>query len=423
MMAIQSTSHAQVVANAGPDTTICLGMAVQIGGSPTAWGGSPPYTYSWLPATGLSAVSDPNPFASPATTTTYTVTVHDNGGQTNTDMMIVTVNPNPVITIVPQNAVICAGSCITLSGSGGITYTWSGGLMGPNPTVCPATTTTYTVTGTNMNGCFGTATTTVVVDSALIVNLTTTNASCSTCTDGTATVSVLSGTPPYTYFWSNGSTVANQTALGVGTYWMTVTDANGCMSTDTCYIGIGNCAANFNLVPDSIVQHLYYAINNSSGVPPLHYLWSWGDGGSDTITYPSHTYAVAGLYNICVTINDSIGCSSTFCDSSNIAKSGNTIITVMVIDPTTVSIQELNKDLNLSLAPNPFSYSTSIQLSNPLQSATLSIYDILGKEVKHLQNLRGKEITIQRENMKAGMYFYSLTDKTGILGKGKLIVE
>jgi hypothetical protein len=47
----------------------------------------------------------------------------------------------------------------------------------------------------------------------------------------------------------------------------------------------------------------------------------------------------------------------------------------------------------------------------------------LGKEVKYIAGLNGKEITIQREEMKSGMYFYYLMDKTELIGKGKIIVE
>jgi hypothetical protein len=204
---------------------------------------------------------------------------------------------------------------------------------------------------------------------------------------------------------------------------VTVVDGNGCLGSATAIIGIGNCAANFNLIPDSVIQHLYYAINLSSGVPPLHYLWNWGDGTTDSIAYPNHTYVVAGIYNICVTISDSVGCSSTFCDSSNIAKSGNTVITVMVIDPATVGVQEINNNLNLQLFPNPFSTSGTLLLSSPVQNASLTVYDMLGKEIKHIPNLTGKEIIIQRDNMKAGMYFFRIEDKSGVIGKGKFVVE
>jgi hypothetical protein len=82
-------------ADAGPDRTINFGGSVGIGGSPTAIGGTPPYTYSWTPTTGLNNPTIANPIASPTSTTIYTVLVTDNNGCTDTDSMTVTVQTLP----------------------------------------------------------------------------------------------------------------------------------------------------------------------------------------------------------------------------------------------------------------------------------------------------------------------------------------
>jgi hypothetical protein len=79
-------------ADAGPDRVILPGDAIVIGGTPTASGGTPLYGYSWTPTTGLDNASFANPTASPVVNTTYTVTVIDSNGCTDTDDMIVTVD-------------------------------------------------------------------------------------------------------------------------------------------------------------------------------------------------------------------------------------------------------------------------------------------------------------------------------------------
>jgi hypothetical protein len=60
-----------VIANAGANQTVCAGQTVQLG--PGSY--NPNYSYSWSPTAGLSAAYVANPIASPATTTTYTLTV------------------------------------------------------------------------------------------------------------------------------------------------------------------------------------------------------------------------------------------------------------------------------------------------------------------------------------------------------------
>ena len=78
------TTHAtaQLVANAGNLQNICLGSSVTLGGNPTAGGGTPPYSYTWNPATGLNSASIANPTATPTTTSSYTLTVTDGVGAT-----------------------------------------------------------------------------------------------------------------------------------------------------------------------------------------------------------------------------------------------------------------------------------------------------------------------------------------------------
>jgi hypothetical protein len=82
--------------DAGPDRTISSGGSTLIGGSPTTYGGKPPYNYSWNPTAGLDDSTLANPAASPTGTTTYTVTVTDNKSCTGSDSMTVYVQtPSP----------------------------------------------------------------------------------------------------------------------------------------------------------------------------------------------------------------------------------------------------------------------------------------------------------------------------------------
>ena len=86
-----SVKECDVAANAGSDDIICAGTCAILGDSPTATGGTPPYTYLWTPGAGLSSDTAANPQACPDTTTTYTLTVTDSNDLTDTDQVVVTV--------------------------------------------------------------------------------------------------------------------------------------------------------------------------------------------------------------------------------------------------------------------------------------------------------------------------------------------
>src|SRR3989344_2874780 len=137
-----------VVASAGIDTSICLGSSVQL----TATGGT---TYSWTPTVGLSNSNIANPIASPTVTTSYVVTV--TAGCSQKDTVVVAVNASPTANAGADTS-IYLGGFVQLSASGGGSYSWSPstGLSATNianPVASPITTTTYTMTVTDVNGC------------------------------------------------------------------------------------------------------------------------------------------------------------------------------------------------------------------------------------------------------------------------------
>ena len=80
-------------AHAGADTSSACGLNPMIGGSPSATGGTGPYTYLWTPTTGLSNFASANPMANPGSSTTYTLQVTDANGCIATDSMNLTVQP------------------------------------------------------------------------------------------------------------------------------------------------------------------------------------------------------------------------------------------------------------------------------------------------------------------------------------------
>ncbi|REJ84608.1 MAG: T9SS C-terminal target domain-containing protein [Bacteroidetes bacterium] len=389
LLSLQLKSFSQPLsADAGLDSLICVGSSMVLGGSPSASGGTPPYVYTWSPSFGLSSASDANPIATPLSTTTYSLTVSDSLGAMATSQITVTVSPVPVVS-AGMDQFICYGDSLQLNGSGGISYFWSpsGGLSDPyvaNPVCFANNTTTYTLTAWNGSGCSGTDDITVTVDPPINLSIITTPASCLGCVDGSAIVNVSGGTAPFTYFWHLGPPVTSSSVNGLaaGVYTMTVTDAYGCTATSAFVISVGQCLADFTMIADTLLQHHYFIINNSTGIAPIQYVWNWGDGTpQDSIAYPSHTYSAAGFYTITLTITDSTNCSSTYTSMVQVIRSNNPMITVDVIPPIPTGISETSNTTILSVYPNPAANYINI---NSQPGSQIEFYNLEGKKVKSL---------------------------------------
>lgn len=193
-------------------------------------------SYAWNPATDLSSASIQNPIASPASTTTYAVTVTDERGCTATDDVTVTVGLPNVVANSDAGNTICEGGTLTLTGSGATSYTWTNGVT-DGVTFEPASTATYVVTGMDASGCSNTDTITVVVNSAPTVTASSDATGDMIC-EGNSVTLTASGTAT-NYTWNNSVTngVAFEPA-STATYIVTGTDANNCSNTDTIVVTV-----------------------------------------------------------------------------------------------------------------------------------------------------------------------------------------
>jgi len=148
----------EITATATP-AEICIGESSDLMVSSDITG----TTFNW--SNGLG--TNPNVTVSPSATTTYSVTGTTPEGCTGTAEVTVTVHPLPEITVTADPSEICLGDSSDLMVSSditGTTFNWSNGLgTNPNVTVSPTATTTYSVTGTTIEGCTGTAEVTVTV--------------------------------------------------------------------------------------------------------------------------------------------------------------------------------------------------------------------------------------------------------------------
>lgn len=194
-------------------------------------GGTAPYDYS-LNGGGFTT----NGNFTTLTAGTYTVTVRDDNGCTLDTTVTLTEPAELVVTANVTNATCfnSADGAISLTVSGGVspyTYSWSNGLPAqPNQTGLDGG--NYDVTVTDDNGCIETLSIVVGQSPEIFVSIAdVTDVSCNGAADGEIDLTVLGGTPPFTFAWTGGATNEDPQNLSGGTYTVTVTDDNGCTIT------------------------------------------------------------------------------------------------------------------------------------------------------------------------------------------------
>jgi len=308
-------------ANAGNNQTICSGASATIGGSPTAQYGTSPYTYSWSSSPAGFSSSAANPVVSPTITTTYTVTVTDNTPSTATSSVIVTVNPAPTAT-ANNNGPVCPGTTLNLTGgpSSMSGYSWSGPnsftSSSQNLTVSSSVTTamagTYIVTVTNSDGCTGTASTVVTVNSPPTAIANNNGPICVgealNLTGGPGGMTGYSWSGPGSYTSSSQSPTVSSSATTAmsGTYTVTVTNSNGCTGTASTVVTINPSPIANAGTNDTMCAGNSTTLNASGGGT---YNWSPSTGlSSVTIPNPVANPTVTTIYVVTVTNG---GCSAT----------------------------------------------------------------------------------------------------------------
>ncbi len=179
-----------------------------------------------------------------------------------------------------------------------------------------------------------------------------------------------------------------------------------CMDINTC------CTASFYHYPDTSAQYTLTVVNTSSG-DSLSYLWDFGDGTISTDALPSHTYAAADSYELCLTITNSSGnCSDTFCSNISVLYKTINPLSINVIssnDNTAIPDVEL---LEMNIFPNPTSEIIYF-LPSMEEEFTVNIYDLMGK----LLLTKSNSTAVNLESLASGMYLFEVKWKNKRLTK------
>jgi hypothetical protein len=311
---VNITQPTLLVATQGTtNNTSCNGGA---NGSATVnvTGGTTPYSYNW----GGTPIGDGTATISGLAAGTYNVTVTDANTCQTTQNFTITQPTVLVATAGAQTNVLCNGGAngsATVSvtgGTGTYTYSWapSGGTAA---TASGLVAGTYTVTVKDANLCQTTQSFTITQPAALVATAgAQTNVNCRGDFTGSATVSVTGGTGAYTYAWApSGGTAATASGLAAGTYTVTVTDANGCIDTQSFTITqplavLATTAGTVNNVSCNGGANGSAAVNVTGGTTPYTYNWDGTPIGDGTANISG---LAAGTYN--VTITDANNCQTT----------------------------------------------------------------------------------------------------------------
>lgn len=202
-------------------TTLCQGDAVTLSGAGAT-------TYSWN-----NSITDGVAFT-PNGTSNYILTGTDPNGCSSTSQVTVNVNPLPNVVANTSSSVICQGETLTLTGSGALNYNWDNGVV-DGVAFSPTSNATYSVIGTDANGCINTDQITVnFVNTAPPVasNSAASNQICQG-TNSLLTGTVNSGAGETIAWYANntlitGANSATYSASQAGAYYNIVTNIDGC---------------------------------------------------------------------------------------------------------------------------------------------------------------------------------------------------
>lgn len=361
------------------------------------------------------------------------------GGCTSTwcDSVVVTNSPcnnmmTVAITITDESVCgLCDGSAAAVVNGGTAPFTYSWTNNGTTPTISNLCSGYYNVFVTDANGCqAATSGPPVSCPSNCQASFTySQNGNVVTFSNTSTGLNNIGSN----YFWNYGDNTtsfgpfpAPHTYTANGTYMvcLTLSDSlQNCTSTYCDTITItgqqNNCSVYFSLFQDSVNTLLWYAYPAVTGTAPFTYLWDFGDGNQSTQASPSHTYAQAGQYTLCLTITDANGCSSTYCDSSSV-RAMQLSMQFLNVMPFTTGIQE-HENLAGKVAPNPADQFIDITLEKETKG-TVRITDMLGNTLLE-NNMQSRSLRMDISMLPAGYYTISVITANGSMNKKVAIVR
>ncbi|MEO8762632.1 MAG: gliding motility-associated C-terminal domain-containing protein, partial [Bacteroidia bacterium] len=355
-----ATATATVTTISSPSITvtpssnpICLGASSTL----TATGAS---TYTWTADPTLSTTTNSVTVATPSlNNTSYTVSGSVGTCSAIPTVITISVTPNPTVTAT--STVTCAGTATSLTASGATTYTWTpatglSSATGSFVTTTPTTTSFYTVTGTDGNGCIGVNTATVTANPLPNVNA---GLDVPVCKGGSVQ---LGATGADTYIWTpstglSANNVSNPTATPSVTTSYNVVGTNtltGCTKTDNVQVTISS--VNPVIIADPQTGEAPLTVGFTNGTTgATTYTWSYGNGSTQVTSTNVNTqtiYQNVGTYTVTLSAVDATGCP------------GQTSTVIIVTEGFSISIPNIFTPNGDAINDNFFVKSSGVSTMN-----------------------------------------------------------
>jgi hypothetical protein len=258
--------------------------------------------FSWSTSNGNIRSGQNSAMAVVDTSGIYTLVVTDLGnGCSASDTIEILEFAAPQISLDSINEILCNGDSdgyLSIAITGGLVpydILWSNG----DTTIELANLNAgnYSVEVTDALGCSDTMDFNLDEPSSISLSSSATGETSSGANDGTAMVAVSGGTLPYSVNWSNGDTTLSINNLAPGTYFVSVSDGNDCVASDTVIVNSFDCNLNAVITTDNIAcfgdSDASASITISNGLAPFVIEWSNGDTGLIAENLPAGNFSVS----------------------------------------------------------------------------------------------------------------------------------
>lgn len=300
---------------------------------------------------------------------TYYVTVVDTNGCTTSDTVTVNEFTAPSVEL-GQDFTVCSSQPVTLdAGTGFVSYQWSNAET--TQSIAVTASGSYSVTVTDANGCTATDAINVTIEQEHLFDL---GSDIEVCAGTNVTLDAAPGAA--SYLWSDGSTGQTLNVTASGSYTVTATTANGCVTSDSIVVVINNPMV--DLGTQSICNGSPAVLDAGAGF--ASYQWS------DNSTGQTITVTTAGQYH--VTVTDTNGCTAS--DTINVNANPLPVVSLGG-DVTICSDASAMLDAGAGFASYQWSNSSSTQT---ITVTTSGAYSVLVTDTNGCQNSDTVNVTV-----------------------------